>query len=97
INYSPSLGENVIIYGYPVTSGGYNLTITDGIISSLNDDGTILTSAKIDSGNSGGLAVNQNGCFVGVPSAVVNGDYQNLGVIIPQILIDEFINQSSDN
>jgi hypothetical protein len=34
---------------------------------------------------------------VGVPSAVVNGDYQNLGVIIPQILIDEFINQSSDN
>jgi len=96
-SYSPRLGEDVIIYGYPVTSGGYNLTITDGVISSFNDDGTILTSAKIDSGNSGGLAINKNGCFVGVPSAVINGNYQNLGVIIPQSLIDEFIDQASNN
>jgi len=92
-NYSPSLGESITIYGYPVTSGGYNLTVTDGIISSFADDGTILTSAKIDSGNSGGLAVNKNGCFVGIPSAVVDGNYQNLGVIIPQTLIDEFYNK----
>jgi len=92
-NYSPSLGESITIYGYPVTSGGYNLTITDGIISSFADDGTILTSAKIDSGNSGGLAVNKNGCFVGIPSAVVDGNYQNLGVIIPQTLINEFYNK----
>jgi len=92
-NYSPSLGERITIYGYPVTSGGYNLTVTDGVISSFADDGTILTSAKIDSGNSGGLAVNQNGCFVGIPSAVVNGNYQNLGVIISQSLIDEFLTQ----
>jgi len=96
-NYSPSLGEGITIYGYPVTSGGYNLTVTDGIISSFADDGTILTSAKIDSGNSGGLAINRNGCFVGIPSAVVNGNYQNLGVIIPQTLIDEFLSQVLSN
>jgi S1-C subfamily serine protease len=91
--YVPKLGENIKIYGYPVTSGGYNLTITDGVISSFSDDGLILTSAKVDSGNSGGLAVNQNGCFVGIPSAVNLGEYQNLGVIIPDSIILEFANQ----
>lgn len=84
------LGDSVRIYGYPVTSGGYNLTITEGIVSSFSDDGTVLTSAKIDSGNSGGLAVDQYGCFIGIPAAVVEGDYQNLGVIIPPEIISEF-------
>lgn len=87
------LGDSVRIYGYPVTSGGYNLTITDGIVSSFNDDGTILTSAKIDSGNSGGLAIDQDNCFIGIPSAIIEGNYQNLGVIIPLNLIDDFINE----
>ncbi|HVT01116.1 MAG TPA: trypsin-like peptidase domain-containing protein [Patescibacteria group bacterium] len=91
--YKPKLGESIKIYGYPVTSGGYNLTVTDGIVSSFDDYGDILTSAKIDSGNSGGLAVNNNGCFIGVPSAVVSGEYQNLGVIIPYSIINEFANK----
>lgn len=82
------LGDSVRIYGYPVTSGGYNLTITDGIISSFSDDGYILTSAKVDSGNSGGLAVDQNGCWLGIPSAVLPGNYQNLGVIIPGSVVE---------
>lgn len=77
------LGDAVRIYGYPVTSGGYNLTVTDGIISSFSDSGYILTSGKVDSGNSGGLAIDQNGCWLGIPSAVESGNYQNLGVIIP--------------
>jgi len=91
--YSPSLGDYVRIYGYPVTSGGYNLTITDGIISSFSDNNDILTSTKIDSGNSGGLAVNKDGCFLGVPSAVVSGNYQNLGVIIPSSVVYDFSNK----
>lgn len=84
------LGDSLKIYGYPVTSGGYNLTVTDGVVSSFNSDGTILTSAKIDSGNSGGLAVDYEGCFIGIPSAIVQGNYQNLGVIIPPNLIKDF-------
>jgi uncharacterized RDD family membrane protein YckC len=91
-NYVPRLGEEVKIYGYPVTSGGYNLTITDGIISSFSDDKNILTSAKIDNGNSGGLAINNDNCFVGIPSAVLEGEHQNLGVIISTELILEFLN-----
>jgi len=89
------LGEPIKIYGYPATSHNYNLTITEGIISNFSD-GYILTSAKIDSGNSGGLAVNQEGCMVGIPSAVLEGNYQNLGVIIPSELIVEFLNEASD-
>jgi S1-C subfamily serine protease len=87
------LNDSVRIYGYPVTSGGYNLTVTDGIISSFADDGDILTSAKVDSGNSGGLAIDQNGCWLGIPSAVVSGNYQNLGVIIPgSVVAKNFLN-----
>jgi S1-C subfamily serine protease len=85
------LGDSIRIYGYPVTSGGYNLTETDGIISSFADNGDILTSAKVDSGNSGGLAIDQNGCYLGIPSAVISGNYQNLGVIIPGNVVEQFI------
>jgi len=84
------LGDSVRIFGYPQTSGGFYLTITDGVISSFSGEGVILTSAKIDEGNSGGLAVDQKGCMVGVPVAVSEGKYQNLGVIISTDLILEF-------
>src|SRR3989338_5155204 len=84
------LGDPIRIFGYPQTSGGFYLTITDGVISSFSDEGVILTSAKIDEGNSGGLAVDQKGCMVGVSVAVSEGKYQNLGVIISTDLILEF-------
>lgn len=89
-NYIPKLGDFVRVYGYPVTSGGLNLTVTDGIISSFSEYGEILSTAQIDSGNSGGLAVNKDGCYLGIPSAVISGNYQNLGVIIPPSIISEF-------
>lgn len=84
------LGDPIKIYGYPVTSGGFHLTITEGIISSLPEYGLILTSAKVDEGNSGGLAVDKKGCMVGIPSAISEGEYQNLGVIISTDLILDF-------
>jgi len=87
---TPKLGDPVRIFGYPQTSGGFYLTVTDGIISSFSDEGVILTSAKIDEGNSGGLAVDQKGCMVGIPVAISEGTYQNLGVIISTDLILEF-------
>lgn len=66
---SPALGDQVFALGYPYLSGGA-LTITEGLVSSLySQDNYIITSAKISQGNSGGLAVDASGCFVGVPSA----------------------------
>jgi hypothetical protein len=88
-----NLGDSIRVFGYPQSSGGFVLTITEGIISSFSDDGIILTSAKIDAGNSGGLAVDENGCMVGVPVAVSEGTYQNMGVIIPITFVLEFSNK----
>jgi len=91
---SVRLGEPVKVYGYPAISGGYALTITDGVVSSLLvDEGLIITSAKISYGNSGGLAVDQNGCMIGIPSMVTGDENESLGVIISNDLINEFIDK----
>ena len=88
------LGEPVIIFGYPASSGNDSLTVTEGVVSNFPDDiNTILTSAKIDAGNSGGLAVDRDGCQLGVPSAVSIGQYENLGVIITTEAVFEFIDK----
>lgn len=92
---SVKLGEPVKVYGYPAISGGYALTITDGVVSSLlPDEGLIITSAKISYGNSGGLAVDQNGCMIGVPSMVTGDENESLGIIISTDLIVEFAEQA---
>jgi len=84
------LGEKVTIFGYPSLSGGLFLTITDGLVSSFPGDGLIVTSAKISEGNSGGLAVDENGCMLGVPSMVSYNGTESLGLIISSDLIYEF-------
>jgi len=89
----PILGEKIRIFGFPSVSGGKALTITDGLISSFDDNEDIITSAKIDSGNSGGLAVDQNGCIVGVPSAVTVGNYENLGIVISVNNVNRFLKE----
>jgi len=89
------LGEPIRIYGYPSLSGGRALTVTEGVVSSLLiDEGLIVTSAKISSGNSGGLAVDQYGCSIGVPSMVSVDESESLGVIISTNLIAEFMEEA---
>jgi putative serine protease PepD len=89
-NENVQLGEPVRIFGYPVISGGYSLTITDGVVSSFPGDGLIVTSAKVSQGNSGGLAVDRNGCMIGVPSMVSSDEAESLGVIISMDLVNQF-------
>lgn len=89
-NENVKLGEPVRIYGYPAISGGYSLTITDGVVSSFPGDGLIVTSAKISHGNSGGLAVDKDGCMLGVPSLVSSDDSESLGVIYSMTLVRQF-------
>ena len=84
------LGEQVRIFGYPAISGGYSLTITDGVVSSFPGDGLIVTSAKISHGKSGGLAVDKNGCMIGVPSMVSSDEAESLGVIYSMDLVRQF-------
>lgn len=95
---APELGDQIFVLGYPSLSGGA-LTITDGLVSSLySSDGYLITSAKIGSGNSGGLSVDAGGCFVGVPTAVyTNDEDENYGEIIDAFFVYEFINAVLDD
>jgi len=83
-NFSPD--TKIKIIGYPYTSSFTLPTITEGIVSSwenIGDAGYYVTSAKIEHGNSGGIAVTENYyCTVGIPSAVVVGSSESLGRIL---------------
>ena len=72
---APKTGDDVISIGYPGIGMTYDLpTITEGIISKVfNDDfGLFLTTAAINSGNSGGPIFNLNGKLVGVSVAALD-------------------------
>ena len=85
-----NLGDKLKVFGYPVTNG-FNLVVTEGIVSGFSREGFVLTSAQIDHGNSGGLAVGEDNCMVGIPTAVSEGDFTNLGLIIPESRVADFL------
>ncbi len=96
-NTNPTLGEKIRVFGYPaISGGGYYLTLTDGVVSSLPNDGTIVTSAKINHGSSGGLAVDEQGCLVGVPSMISGDKNESFGVLISDNIVGEFITKLQD-
>lgn len=67
-------GDAVAVVGFPGL-GGSTVTFTDGVVSGFldeNNDGVdewIKTDSEMNPGNSGGLAIDQTGAFIGVPSA----------------------------
>ncbi|MFN8445329.1 MAG: trypsin-like peptidase domain-containing protein [Caldilineaceae bacterium] len=71
------IGDDVAIFGYPGI-GGSTVTYTEGKISGFNDDDQngdyewAKTDASASHGNSGGLATNANGEFIGVPTQVAS-------------------------
>jgi len=72
---TPKAGEDVISIGYPGIGLTFEQpTITQGIISKVFDDevGIFLTTAAINSGNSGGPLFNLNGKLVGVSFAALD-------------------------
>jgi S1-C subfamily serine protease len=79
---SLSLGDSITIIGYPGI-GGETITLTRGEVSGFTSEepygnrAYVKTSATIAGGNSGGLAANDEGEIVGVPSAVGTGDIED--------------------
>jgi len=67
-------GDPLGVIGFPGL-GGSTVTFTDGVVSGFldeNDDGIfdwIKTDTEVNPGNSGGLAIDQQGDFIGVPTA----------------------------
>lgn len=76
-----SPGDYIAIIGYPeIGAGTWNFT--DGIISGRVGDFVIKTDAKIDSGNSGGAALNAKNQLIGIPTWTISGDAESIGYII---------------
>ncbi|MBW7882974.1 MAG: trypsin-like peptidase domain-containing protein [Caldilineaceae bacterium] len=67
-------GDRMAVLGYPGL-GGATVTYTEGVVSGfLDEDGNgeyewIKTDTEVNPGNSGGLAIDFNGAFIGVPTA----------------------------
>ena len=69
-------GSGLQVIGYPAISGSLALTVRGGRVSAYPEDPEgraparweIDTDAEIDSGNSGGLAIDDDGRLIGVPS-----------------------------
>ena len=87
------IGEEVVILGFPSISNvdvpiiefTSVFTATEGIISEniTSTDYYFNTSAKIDSGNSGGGAFLRNsGCLAGIPTFVVKGNSDSMGKVL---------------
>ena len=105
----PKVGEDVLSIGYPMTAffGNDLPVITQGIISKVfNDDiGVFMTTAAINSGNSGGPIFNLKGNLVGVTFAklaklkylISDGDIPtDMGYAIKSNLIKKVFNHEEN-
>ncbi|MEX2054482.1 MAG: serine protease [Candidatus Colwellbacteria bacterium] len=80
---SVDIGDHVSVLGYPKI-GGKSLTVTDGIVSGFeirNGQRYTKTSAKIDQGNSGGIAIKDSGCVIGIPT-YIQAQNESIGRIL---------------
>lgn len=81
-NKRAPIGSKVVVLGYPAIGSPEGITATEGIISGYDGD-YYITSAKIEHGNSGGVAVLvQDNCYLGMPTLVVVGSIESLGRIL---------------
>ncbi len=78
-----SIGESLVVLGYPSYGTDYlEITATEGIISGYDKE-YYTTSAKIEKGNSGGVAISQeDNCYLGIPTSVRIGAFESLGRIL---------------
>lgn len=87
------LGERIFILGYPFV-GGANVTVTEGIVSGFEGEfgEFIKTSAKIEQGNSGGIAIAaKDGCALGIPSWTETGEFDSIARILTYTAIYQHV------
>jgi S1-C subfamily serine protease len=85
------IGDPLIILGYPLI-GGQTITLVSGDVSGFTSEGRygnrafIKTSAMIASGASGGLALDQYGRLIAIPTQLGNGG--NDDIVDCRVLVD---------
>jgi len=87
-----TIGDEIRVFGFPGIGDGYMIVTSGEIVAVQNGNISgermpvwYRTDAEISGGNSGGLAVNQNGEFLGLPTWVVSEERTagRLGGILP--------------
>lgn len=97
-------GDNVTLLGYPM--GGETLSTTKGTISRIEPHNyvwsqermlAIQIDASINSGNSGGAALNDDGAIVGIAmQSYAKSQADNIGYIIPSMIVNTFLEDIKD-
>lgn len=87
----PEYGADISILGYPSYGAVRDFTIpeyidvtaTRGSVSGF-DNGYYMTDAKIEHGNSGGVAIDvARNCYLGIPTWSISGETESLARILP--------------
>ncbi|KAI9177368.1 hypothetical protein LWI28_014306 [Acer negundo] len=101
----PALQDAVTVVGYPI--GGDTISVTSGVVSRMEvlsyvHGSTELLGLQIDaainSGNSGGPALNDKGKCVGIAfQSLKHEDTENIGYVIPTPVIMHFIQDYEKN
>ncbi|XP_014498174.1 protease Do-like 9 isoform X1 [Vigna radiata var. radiata] len=101
----PALQDAVTVVGYPI--GGDTISVTSGVVSRMEilsyvHGSTELLGLQIDaainSGNSGGPALNDKGKCVGIAfQSLKHEDVENIGYVIPTPVILHFIQDYEKN
>jgi len=77
-----SMGDPIVILGFPGIGSKTDITATEGIISSYDGD-YYVTSAKVEHGNSGGAAISiKDNCYLGIPTFTKVGEVESLARIL---------------
>lgn len=82
---APEIGEGVVVIGSPL---GLKGTVTTGIVSQLNPDGSIQLNASVNPGNSGGPVFDMQGRVFGIATIKIRQTpdgkpVDGLGIAIP--------------
>ena len=96
------MSDEINMFGYPGL-GGNTPTYTRGTVSGFLDEDRngvyewIKTDAELNHGNSGGLATDDQGRFVGVPTAGNTDDTGKIGLVRSGNLAVDFVNSYFPN
>lgn len=103
----PKLQEKVFVVGYP--TGGENICISAGVVSRIQMQAyeqakglgyllSVQVDAAINSGNSGGPALNSHNEVVGIAfeSGAGSSSVENVGYLIPESVITHFLRDYDD-
>lgn len=94
----PRLYENVKVLGYPL--GGDNACVTRGVVSRVDTTSyvrgaeqllVVQIDAAINSGNSGGPALDDRQRVAGVAFSGYAGTADNIGYIIPRVVVENVV------